>query len=101
MKESYREELASRSGLEPYAGGGNVAYDARGNMTSGPKPSGPNTGDETTKLHFKYDAWGRLAEIKDDGAPNATIVTQYDASGVNPSPPGHRRTVTRNQISYQ
>ncbi len=25
MKESYREELASRSGLEPYAGGGDVA----------------------------------------------------------------------------
>ncbi len=25
MKESYREELASHSGLEPYAGGGNVA----------------------------------------------------------------------------
>jgi hypothetical protein len=25
MKESYREGLASRSGLEPYAGDGNVA----------------------------------------------------------------------------
>ena len=25
MKESYREELASRSGLDPYAGGGDVA----------------------------------------------------------------------------
>ena len=33
MKESYREELASRSGLEPYAGNGNVAgvASARGN----------------------------------------------------------------------
>ena len=25
MKESYREDLASSSGLEPYAGGGNIA----------------------------------------------------------------------------
>ena len=25
MKESYREDLANRSGLEPYAGDGNVA----------------------------------------------------------------------------
>ena len=33
MKESYREGLASRSGLEPYAGDGNVAgaASARGN----------------------------------------------------------------------
>ncbi len=33
MKESYREELASHSGLEPYAGGGDVAgvASARGN----------------------------------------------------------------------
>ena len=33
MKESYREELASRSGLEPYAGDGDVAgvASARGN----------------------------------------------------------------------
>ena len=33
MKESYREGLASRSGLEPYAGGGNIAgvASARGN----------------------------------------------------------------------
>ncbi len=34
MKESYREDLASRSGLEPYAGGGNSAgvASARGNV---------------------------------------------------------------------
>ncbi len=33
MKESYREDLASRSGLEPYAGDGNIAgvASARGN----------------------------------------------------------------------
>jgi hypothetical protein len=33
MKESYRENLASYSGLEPYAGGGNIAgvASARGN----------------------------------------------------------------------
>ena len=63
------------------------AYDARGNMTSGPKPSGPYTGaavQETTKLHFKYDAWGRLASIKNDsgGSPGTTVATyEYDAAG--------------------
>ena len=33
MKESYREDLASRSGLEPYAGDGNIVgvASARGN----------------------------------------------------------------------
>ena len=60
------------------------AYDARGNMTSGPKPSGPNTGDETTKLHFKYDAWNRLIDVRndDEGDPGTIIVTyRYDAAG--------------------
>ena len=35
MKESYREDLASRSGLEPYAGGGNFAGVASGRGNAG------------------------------------------------------------------
>jgi len=63
------------------------AYDARGNMTSGPQPSGPYTGaavKETTKLHFKYDAWGRLASVKTDsgGEPDALVV-KYQYDGLN------------------
>ena len=63
------------------------AHDARGNMTSGPKPSGAYTGaavQETTKLHFKYDAWGRLASIKNDneGVPG-TLVAKYQYDALN------------------
>ena len=32
MKESYREDLASYSGLEPYAGDGNIARTVRGKV---------------------------------------------------------------------
>ncbi len=35
MKESHREDLASRSGLEPYAGGGNSAGVASGRGNAG------------------------------------------------------------------
>ncbi|MFQ5938085.1 MAG: hypothetical protein ACE5LB_16915, partial [Acidiferrobacterales bacterium] len=35
MKESYREDLASRSGLEPYAGEGNLAGVASGRGSAG------------------------------------------------------------------
>jgi len=55
------------------------AHDARGNMTSGPKP-----GAETTKLHFVYDAWNRLVQVKADngGSPGDIIATYcYDAAG--------------------
>ena len=46
-------------------------YDTAGNMISGPK-----TGSEATKLHFKYDAWNRLAAVYDDnsGVPGNLIV---------------------------
>jgi len=53
-------------------------YDARGDMTSGPKP-----GFETTRQHFAYDAWNRMTEVKadDDGDPGATVVTyRYDGT---------------------
>ena len=55
------------------------AYDAAGNMVSGPK-----AGDETTRLHYVYDPWNRLvAEKADDGGePGSVIATyQYDGRG--------------------
>lgn len=54
-------------------------YDAAGNMISGPK-----AGDETTRLHFVYDAWNRLVAVKADnsGQPGSTIATYaYDGMG--------------------
>jgi RHS repeat-associated protein len=62
-------------------GGGwnSPAYDAAGNMVSGPK-----AGAETTRLHFVYDAWNRLVQVKADsgGQPGAVIATyQYDGRG--------------------
>ena len=54
-------------------------YDAAGNMTSGPK-----AGDETTRLHFVYDAWNHLVAVKADnnGQPGSTIATYaYDGIG--------------------
>ncbi len=35
---------------------------AAGNMISGPK-----AGDESTRLHYVYDAWNRLAAARDKG----------------------------------
>ena len=55
------------------------AYDARGNMTTGPKP-----GSETVRLHFVFDAWNRLVEVRadDDGDPGDIVATyRYDATG--------------------
>jgi hypothetical protein len=51
-------------------------YDAAGNMTSGPVP-----GAETTRQHFVYDAWNRLAAVRADsgGSPGSTVATyEYD-----------------------
>ena len=65
-------ESAGSSWLSP-------KYDARGNMTSGPRP-----GAETTRHHYVYDAWNRLVEVKDDsgGSPDETIAEyRYDALG--------------------
>jgi len=48
-------------------------------MTQVPRP-----GSETTRLHFVYDAWNRLAAAKNDngGSPGTTIATySYDAKG--------------------
>jgi RHS repeat-associated protein len=49
-------------------------YDARGNMTAGPKP-----GAEGTRIHLKYDAWNRLVKVTNDAQPPATIAEyRYD-----------------------
>ena len=45
-------------------------YDAAGNMISGPR-----AGDETTRVHYVYDAWNRLVEVRadDSGEPGTLI----------------------------
>jgi hypothetical protein len=55
------------------------AYDARGNMISGPKP-----GAETTRIHMKYDAWNRQTAVYADnnGQPGTTIA-EYRYDGRN------------------
>jgi hypothetical protein len=63
------------------SGGGwnSPGYDAAGNIASGPK-----AGAETTRLHFVYDAWNRLVQVKADnaGQPGEVIATyQYDGRG--------------------
>ena len=72
MKESYREDLASRSGLDPYAGGGNVAGVAsvRGNagqlLSSDIKPfacrSCPDMEKATSSLPLHGEAATDAAE---------------------------------------
>jgi len=56
------------------------AYDAAGNMTSGPKP-----GAETTRIHMKYDAWNRQVKVSADngnGEPG-TVIAEYRYDGLN------------------
>ena len=56
-------------------------YDRTGNMISGPK-----TGDETTRIHYLFDAWNHLVEVRADdsqnpGTPGDLIAEyRYDAS---------------------
>ena len=50
------------------------AYDARGNMTTVPKPS-----DLTSTYACKYDAWNRLAEVKS----GEIVVARYEYDGLN------------------
>ncbi|NLE39844.1 MAG: RHS repeat-associated core domain-containing protein, partial [Pirellulaceae bacterium] len=52
-------------------------YDDAGNMISGPKP-----GDETTRVHYVYDAWNRLVEIRtDDSGESGDLIAQYEYDG--------------------
>jgi hypothetical protein len=51
------------------------AYDARGNMTSGPKPNSP-----ASAMTCVYDAWNRMVQAKNsDGSIIATY--RYDGTG--------------------
>jgi len=49
------------------------AYDARGNMVSGPKP-----GAETTQLDMTYDAWNRQTKVVDHASSNTIAEYRYD-----------------------
>jgi RHS repeat-associated protein len=55
------------------------SYDAAGDMISAPKP-----GDETTRVHYVYDAWNRLVKVYDDdsGAPG-DLIAEYEYDGTN------------------
>ena len=58
------------------------AYDDAGNMISGPQP-----GAESARLHFTYDAWNRLVQVRADdpgnpGQPGDTIA-EYQYDGAN------------------
>ena len=59
-------------------------YDDAGNMISGPKPS-----DETTRVHYVFDAWNRLVAVYEDdgdglfepGADDASVAShEYDGA---------------------
>jgi hypothetical protein len=75
-----RQQNAANETTGITGGGWNgPAYDAAGNMTSGPK-----AGNEAVRRHFVYDAWNRLVQVKADsgGQSGAVIATyQYDGRG--------------------
>ena len=55
------------------------AYDDAGSMISGPKP-----GDETTRVHYVYDAWNRLVEVRaDDSGEPGDLIAEYAYDGTN------------------
>jgi RHS repeat-associated protein len=65
--------------IEQQQQGVTPAYDAGGNMTSGPRP-----GSDTTRLHFTYDGWNRLTEVRadDEGEPGDLVASyEYDGLG--------------------
>jgi RHS repeat-associated protein len=77
-------------------GGITPAYDAAGNMTSGPKP-GEAAGDGQTGQNYTYDAWNRLVKVEEwiwtdsneDGEfqagekSTAVPVAEYQYDGLN------------------
>ena len=61
--------------------GGSVtpAYDAAGNMISGPSPL-----DDTVQVHYVYDAWNRLVAVyADDSGEPGDLMAQYEYDGFN------------------
>jgi len=77
-------------------GGVTPAYDAAGNMVSGPKPGSP-AGDGQTGQTYTYDAWNRLVKVEEwiwtdtneDGVfqagekSTAVTVAEYQYDGLN------------------
>ena len=57
-------------------------YDRAGNMISGPQP-----GDETTRVHYAYDAWNRLVGVYADDPENpgerGDLIAAYSYDGLN------------------
>ena len=57
-------------------------YDPAGNMASGPRGDAP-----TARLHFKWDAWNRLCEVRADsnGSPGTPggLIASYRYDGRN------------------
>ena len=48
-------------------------------MKSGPKP-----GDETTRVHYIYDAWNRLVGVRADNSGDpGTLIAEYSYDGLN------------------
>ncbi len=65
----------------PAITGGSVtpAYDASGNMISGPGPL-----DGTVPVHYVYDAWNRLVAVRaDDTGEPGDLIAQYEYDGLN------------------
>ncbi len=55
------------------------SYDDAGNMISGPKP-----GSGTTRVHYSYDAWNRLVEVRaDDSREPGDLIAEYEYEGTN------------------
>jgi len=55
------------------------SYDDAGNMVSGPK-----SGDEDTRIHYVYDVWNRLVEVRaDDSGEPGDLIAIYEYDGAN------------------
>jgi RHS repeat-associated protein len=55
------------------------SYDDAGNLVSGPKPD-----SGTTPVHYSYDAWNRLLEVRaDDSGEPADLIAKYQYDGTN------------------
>ena len=55
------------------------SYDDAGNMISGPKPD-----SGTTRVHYLYDAWNRLIEVRaDDSGEPGDLIAKYQYDGTN------------------
>jgi len=74
------------AGGETWSGGDTTYFryylGAAGNMISAPK-----TGDETTRIHYVFDAWNRLAAVYADDSQNpgqpGDLIAAYEYDGAN------------------